>query len=254
MKKLAILGFALITAFLAACSDDSSSSSSKEAVVSCTFKSTLDGKKISSACWQMPDAYKDSLEKLCEGISVLSKKEGPVENDECESSNVRKECVDSDNSESIIYIYDEIMARISCASTFNMASNIGKNEEGEETEEDEDYIPHIIYNVPEQRCVQFNALYRPKSDLSNLYGEVHVDLGLTQRTGIYEFYDGRKCDDVVVKTPVVTCSDGDEINSVTVFFYDKNLAGKKCKNLVTFIPAAEEEAKSEEENAEAEEE
>ena len=254
MKKLAIFGFALITAFLAACSDDSSSSS-KEGVVSCTLKSKLDGEKISSACWQMPDAYKDSMEKLCEGLSVASQKEGSVENEECESSNVKKECVASDNFASILYIYDEIMARTSCASTFNSVSGIGENEEGEETEDDEDYFPHVIYNVPEQRCVQFNVLYQPKSDYNNLYGEVHVDLGLTQGTGIYEFDDGRECDDVVVKAPVVTCSDGDEINSVKVFFYDKNLAGKKCKDLVTFIPLADEDAESEEdeENAEAEE-
>ena len=250
MKKLAILGFALITAFLAACSDDSSSS--KEGVVSCTLKSTLDGTKISSVCWQMPDAYKDSMEKLCENLSALSQKDGVVTDEECETSHVQKECVASDNFASVLYYYDRIMSRTSCAKTFEMFSSIGEGEVNEEETEEGDVF-HVIYNVPEQRCVQYNALYQPKSDLENLYGEVHIGLELTQGTGIYELENDMGCGDIVLKTPVVTCSDGDDVNSVTVFFYDKNLAGKKCKDLVSFVPATVDESELEE-VAEAEDE
>lgn len=256
MKKLAIFGFALITAFLAACSDDSSSSS-KEGVVSCTLKSKLDGKKIPYVCWQMPDAYKDSMENLCGKIGMnLDNREGVLGDEECESSNVQKECVNSDNYASILYIYDRTIARVSCNDIFSISDipNEEENgEEGEDSEENEDYIPFAVYNVPEQRCVQFNALYQPKSDVSSVIGEVHQDPELTYGTGIYQLY--KTCEDIVLKVPVATCSDGDEVNSVTVFFYDKTLAGKKCKDLVTFVPAAVEEGEPEEdeENAEAEE-
>ena len=44
----------------------------------------------------------------------------------------------------------------------------------------------------------------------------------------------------VEKEPVVSCSDNDTHDAVTVYFYDESLKGKKCEDIVVFTPNTEE--------------
>ena len=234
MKKLTIFGSALIAALLAACSDDSSSSSNfKEPVVSCNVSVAADGDETPLLCWQAEREFKDLVKEDCDAlnsknyITVLS-------DEECDISTARKDCRDIEDSLYRIEVYGRTWSGFDCELINLLLNDEIVSDEGEDGGEEEPVSVVAAYNIPEQRCVQYNWGANPKSELEPLLGKHDKELDATG----FGLINVASCDEVA-KLPVVTCTDNDTFDSVRVVFYDEKLKGKKCEKLVTFIPVEE---------------
>ena len=249
MKKLAIYGFALIIALLAACSDDSSSSS-KEDYVSCQMNKSAENEAIPMYCIQMPKSFKDSLNNLCDLTSSYKDLTFSMRDTKCDDFMVKKECVDPKNSAVSYLVYNSVTSWKNCEEIIFNDKIIKEIKELynsliAETENVEEKISFAAaYNIPEKRCLQYNAEATPLSDLKAAIGKRHPKLDSLGKGLI-----GLTSCDKVAEIPVAICSDNDTFNAVTVFFYDPALKGKKCKDLITFVPR--EVPKDEEEKSKA---
>jgi len=250
MKKLAIYGFALITALLAACSDDSSSSS-KEDYVSCQMNKSAENEAIPMYCIQMPKSFKDSLNNLCDLTSSYNDLTFSMRDTKCDDFMVKKECVDPKNSAVSYLVYNSVTSWKNCEEIIFNDKIIKEIKElynsllaGTEDNVEEKFPVVGFYNIPEKRCVQQNIGAQPLSDKDVAYGKRHPNLDSLGK-GLIAV---SSCDEVA-ETPVAICSDNDTFDALTVYFYDPALKGKKCKDLITFVP--KEVPKDEEEKSKA---
>lgn len=233
MKKFVICNFILMAVFLTACSDDSSSSSSssKEDVVSCKLTADVDGEKSPIMCWQAPEIYEKELKAFCTEATSKAKK-GTLSDEACEASNYVRRCDTPKDPLSALYVYD-MGFRLDCDDFLKVVEN-GYEDSDDEEEEKKSLTTLAYYNIPEQRCVQCNAGLNCKSDVDSALGERHPEL---DKAGVGRIIV-EKCG-AVAKTPVAICSDNDDDAPLMVYFYDQALKGKKCEELITFVPAKE---------------
>lgn len=232
MKKFVISNFILMAVFLTACSDDSSSSSSssKEDVVSCKLTADVDGEKSPIMCWQAPKIYEKELKAFCTEATSKAKK-GTLSDEACEASNYVRRCDTPKDPLSALYVYD-MGFRLDCDDFLKVVENGYEDSDDEEEESSTKSLAY--YNIPEQRCVQCNAGLTCKSDFNSALGERHPEL---DSAGVGRIMV-EKCG-AVAKTPVAICSDNDDDAPLMVYFYDQALKGKKCEELITFVPAKE---------------
>ena len=231
MKKFVIWNVVLMAAFLASCSDESSSSSSsKEDVVSCKLNVSVGDEKYLQMCWQAPRIYEKALDELCSELKTKSKK-GSLSDEACEASNYVRQCKTPKDPLSALYVYD-MGLNLDCDDFLKVAEN--GYEDSDDEEEKKSLFTLAYYNIPEQRCLQCNAGLNCKSDVDSALGERHPEL---DKAGVGRIIV-EKCG-AVAKTPVAICSDNDDDAPLMVYFYDQALKGKKCEELITFVPAKE---------------
>lgn len=233
MKKIALVGLSLISASLIACGDSDSAkpSTSNEASVSCKVSVDIDGDEVPYICVQVPESQKGPMKRECDEIAEEFGYKVLVSDTPCDAHNVKKECKDAEGT---FFIYDKTLSRMSCEEFLSDE----ESEDDEDDGEDEfDVIdgPISFYNVSEQKCVEFNAGADPKSDIVSLLG-----IASEEEIADENIVMGDGCN-TVKKDPVVSCSDNDTHDAVTVYFYDESMKGKKCEDIVKFIPNTEEE-------------
>lgn len=232
MKKFVICNFILMAAFFASCSDESSSSSSsKEDVVSCKLNVSVGDEKYLQMCWQAPGIYEKALDELCSELETKSKK-GSLSDEACDAPNFVRQCKTPKDPLSVLYVYD-MGFNLDCDDFLKVVEN-GYEDSDDEEEEKKSLTTLAYYNIPEQRCVQCNAGLNCKSDVDSALGERHPEL---DSAGVGRIIV-EKCG-AVAKTPVAICSDNDDDAPLMVYFYDQALKGKKCEELITFVPAKE---------------
>jgi hypothetical protein len=232
MKKFVICNFILMAVFLTACSDESSSSSSsKEDVVSCKLNVSVGDEKYLQMCWQAPKIYEKELKAFCNEATSKAKK-GTLSDEACEASNYVRRCDTPKDPLSALYVYD-MGFNLGCDDFLKVVEN-GYEDSDDEEEEKKSLTTLAYYNIPEQRCVQCNAGLNCKSDVDSALGERHPEL---DKAGVGRIIV-EKCG-AVAKTPVAICSDNDDDAPLMVYFYDQALKGKKCEELITFVPAKE---------------